>query len=125
MKINSPSSYTMSAQLDTQPIGRQAVSPDDVNFFSATMDQTDLHHAPHASGQGVNNLFSNISSMFNNFNEDKKDMNMALRKASRSIDPLTLTKVDGKLSNYYLESSLNAKIVSKTVQGLEKLTNLQ
>lgn len=125
MKINSPSSYTMSAQLDTQPIGRQAVSPDDVNFFSATMDQTDLHHAPHASGQGVNILFSNISSMFNNFNEDKKDMNMALRKASRSIDPLTLTKVDGKLSNYYLESSLNAKIVSKTVQGLEKLTNLQ
>jgi len=125
MKINPTSLNPISAQIDTQPIGRQLVSPDDVNFFSATMDQTNIHHAPHASGQDANNLFSNISSMFNDFNEDKKDMNMALRKASRSIDPLTLTKVDGKLSNYYLENSLNAKIVSKTVQGLEKLTNLQ
>lgn len=100
-------------------------SSDDIAWFSAALEQPESSAVPTAHQPGQNALFSKASSMFNQLDEDKKNVDKVLHNASRSTDPLVLTKVDGQLSNYYLESALNAKIVSKSVQGLEKLTNLQ
>jgi len=70
-------------------------------------------------------MFEKASGMFKQMEGDQKQMNNVLRKAARSTDPLVLNQVDDQLSNYYLESMMNAKIVSKSISGLDKLTNLQ
>lgn len=121
MKISDLATQNISPTTATQPAGEQSASPEDIAWFSAALEQPEAS----AAGHRPDALINKASSMFNQLEEDKKGVNAALRHASRSTDPLVLTKVEGQLSNYYLESSLNAKIVSKSVQGLEKLTNLQ
>jgi len=70
-------------------------------------------------------LFQKASDLFNQIDTEKSNMNAMLNKAARSTDPLAMNKVEGQLSSYYLENMLNTKIVSKAVQSLDKLTNLQ
>jgi len=101
------------------------VSHSDAALFSSELESTEAVPAVH----GVNNkpeaLFDKTSTLFQQMDADKKHLNKVLRKASHSTDPLVLNQVDSTLSNYYLQSLMNAKVVSKSVQGLEKLTNLQ
>lgn len=124
MKITSSASQSVLPVNDAlAPAGMQPESGD-VAFFSSALGQPEAVTAS-LSADGTGNLFNQLSSAFNNLESDKKSMDSALRKASRSTDPLVLNQVDSQLSNYYLESMMNAKIVSKTVQGLEKLTNMQ
>lgn len=124
MKITSSASQHVLPVNDAlAPAGMQPESGD-VAFFSSALGQPEAVTAS-LSTDGTNNLFNQLSSAFNNLESDKKSMDSALRKAYRSTDPLVLNQVDSQLSNYYLESMMNAKIVAKTVQGLEKLTNMQ
>ena len=48
----------------------------------------------------------------------------ALQKASTSTDPLDMLKSTRALSALHLETVLSAKMISKTSQAIEKLTNL-
>lgn len=105
------------------PAGMQPGSSD-VTFFASALEQPQAATA--SSGTlDTGHLFKQLSTAFNNLENDRKSMDNSLRKASRSTDPLVLNQVNSQLADYYLESMMNAKIVSKTVQGLEKLTNLQ
>ncbi|QKJ86325.1 hypothetical protein PMPD1_1366 [Paramixta manurensis] len=128
MKINDPTAgNALPVHEALSSSSPSSANSGDAAWFSAALEQPDApQQQPFTlSGHKPDSLFNQASSVFNHLDDDKKSMNSALRKASRSTDPLVLNKIDGELSNYYLESSMNAKIVSKTVQGLEKLTNLQ
>ncbi|OSM99593.1 serine kinase [Lonsdalea populi] len=46
-------------------------------------------------------------------------------KSLHSNNPKDVMDATRTLSSFYLESLLNAKVVAKSVQSLEKLTNLQ
>lgn len=48
-----------------------------------------------------------------------------LQRAARSVDPQQVLQANRSLSSFYLESLLGAKLVSKAVQSVEKLTSLQ
>ena len=115
-----PSTHTEpTASLDN------TVSHGDAALFSSELGATENPSALHGVSGKPEALFDKTSTLFKQMDEDKKHLNKVLRKASHSTDPLVLNQVDSTLSNYYLQSLLNAKVVSKSVQGLEKLTNLQ
>ncbi|WP_205950462.1 EscI/YscI/HrpB family type III secretion system inner rod protein [Pantoea stewartii] len=70
-------------------------------------------------------IFSELSQTFTS-NEHKRDLAFKdLKNASRSSDMLAMSRANESISNYYIESLMNAKIVSKATQTLDKLTNLQ
>lgn len=48
----------------------------------------------------------------------------ALQKTSSSADPLDMIKSTRAMSAFHLETVLSAKMISKTSQAIEKLTNL-
>lgn len=48
----------------------------------------------------------------------------ALQKLSNSTDPIDIIKSTRAMSASHLETVLSAKIISKTTQAIEKLTNL-
>ncbi|EPF18577.1 Uncharacterised protein [Cedecea davisae] len=102
-----------------------AANQSDAAFFSAALEQPEAVSAMGGIGGKPAPMFEKASGMFRQMDSDQKQMNNVLRKAARSTDPLVLNQVDDQLSNYYLESMMNAKIVSKSVSGLDKLTNLQ
>jgi|GEM_PF-1362520 len=126
MKIPDRVSALSSAPTDALSHHDASVSQSDASLFTSELEQPD--NTPGITSSQVAKpeaMFDKTSTMFKHMDEDKKHLDNVLRKASHSTDPLVLNKVDGTLSNYYLQSLLNAKIVSKSVQGLEKLTNLQ
>lgn len=125
MKINDSAKGNMNLELSATPASKPVAASSDIAWFSAELEKPEGVQGGITPGQSTGSLFNQLSSTFNQLESDRNNMGNVLRKASRSTDPLVLTKVDGQLSDYYLENTLNAKIVSKTVQGLEKLTNLQ
>ena len=48
----------------------------------------------------------------------------ALQKVGTSTDPIDMLKSTRAMSAFHLETVLSAKIISKTSQAIEKLTNL-
>lgn len=48
----------------------------------------------------------------------------ALQKVSASTDPMDMLKSTRAMSAFHLETVLSAKMISKTSQAIEKLTNL-
>lgn len=48
----------------------------------------------------------------------------ALQKVSTSTDPIDMLKSTRAISAFHLETLLSAKMISKTSQAIEKLTNL-
>lgn len=48
----------------------------------------------------------------------------ALQKVSRSTDPIDMIKSTRAMSAFHLETVLSAKMINKTSQAIEKLTNL-
>lgn len=105
--------------------GSSMANQSDAAFFSAALEQPEALSAMGGIGGKPAAMFEKASGMFKQMEGDQKQMNNVLRKAARSTDPLVLNQVDDQLSNYYLESMMNAKIVSKSISGLDKLTNLQ
>ena len=48
----------------------------------------------------------------------------ALQKVGRHTDPMNMVKSTRAMSAFHLETQLTAKMISKTSQAIEKLTNL-
>lgn len=125
MRIGEVTASRIDPVSEASPLASSSARPDDIAFFYDALEQSDNPSSKPTSSHHPDLLFNKAFSMFDQLDKDSKGVDKVLRNASRSTDPLVLTQIDDKLSQYYLESSLNAKLVSKTVQGLEKLTNLQ
>ena len=128
MPLPEPESPVVASNPATQssiPFGNNVANQSDAAFFSAALEQPEAVSAMGGIGGKPAAMFEKASGMFKQMEGDQKQMNNVLRKAARSTDPLVLNQVDDQLSNYYLESMMNAKIVSKSISGLDKLTNLQ
>lgn len=128
MPLPEPESLGVSANPPAQsalPSGGSMANQSDAAFFSAALEQPEAVSAMGGIGGKPAAMFEKASGMFKQMEGDQKQMNNVLRKAARSTDPLVLNQVDDQLSNYYLESMMSAKIVSKSISGLDKLTNLQ
>jgi hypothetical protein len=128
MPLPEPESPGVASNPATQssiPFGNNVANQSDAAFFSAALEQPEAVSVMGGIGGKPAAMFEKASGMFKQMEGDQKQMNNVLRKAARSTDPLVLNQVDDQLSNYYLESMMNAKIVSKSISGLDKLTNLQ
>lgn len=55
----------------------------------------------------------------------QKDAFHDLSVASKSSSPEDFSRANAVLSNYYIESLMNAKVIAKGVQALDKINNLQ
>jgi len=95
---------------------------DDANLFANAIGGSDdkFHLQPESSG-----MIHQATELLNQVNDQKNRIDTSLRRAAKSTDPMAMNRVEGQLSNYYLENMMNTKIVSKAVQSLDKITNLQ
>ncbi|MGE9550869.1 EscI/YscI/HrpB family type III secretion system inner rod protein [Erwinia amylovora] len=123
MKIASSQAGLTQADLAEKPSFAQ---PDqtDVDFFSAQLKeepQVEKVSAP----ASVTNFLSGLANTMNNNERERKQTYQDLQKASRSSNLLEFSQANAALSNYYIENLMNAKIVAKGVQSIDKLTNLQ
>ncbi|MGM3175395.1 EscI/YscI/HrpB family type III secretion system inner rod protein [Dickeya lacustris] len=95
----------------------------DVAWFSAALDPTvAAQSAPVADNKALLGALAEKSDNLENM------LQKAERKVGKSINsnnPKDVMDATRTLSSFYLESLLNAKVVAKSVQSLEKLTNLQ
>ncbi|MEI2266951.1 EscI/YscI/HrpB family type III secretion system inner rod protein [Erwinia sp. CGal63] len=120
MKINSsPSDLTQLPQIKSTAEPQQS----DVDFFSAQLKEPQVEKV--SAPAEVTNFLSGIASSLNNNERQRKEAYQDLQKASRSSNLLEFSQANAALSNYYIENLMNAKIVAKGVQSIDKLTNLQ
>ncbi|NIG12954.1 type III secretion system protein [Pantoea sp. Al-1710] len=118
MKITQDPSSLFADQNDISLTPSQPTMSD-ASLFANSLDN---EPADVASNGGI---LHKASEMFDQVNNEKNQLDTTLRRATQSTDPLAMNKAEGQLSNYYLESMMNTKIVSKAVQSLDKITNLQ
>ena len=121
MKINrgeAPSLVIRSVDNDLSAItGTEA----DASWFSAALQAPEKKAVPQDNQFWINKL----ADLTDTASGQSGQADRALAKASRSLDSRSVMDANRTLSSYYLESLLNAKLVGKGVQSLEKLTNLQ
>lgn len=96
----------------------------DVDFFSAQLKE-DPQVEKVSAPNGVSHFMNGLASSFSNSERQRKETFQDLQKASRSSNLLEFSQANSALSNYYIENLMNAKIVAKGVQSIDKLTNLQ
>nr|WP_024966771.1 EscI/YscI/HrpB family type III secretion system inner rod protein [Pantoea sp. IMH] len=121
MKVNNASpSLTTSVTLEADDTAPQ---PDkaDAQWFSAALN------APEGSAPagGTPDIISSLTGAISRNQQAQQSAFRNLEVASRSTSSLDFSAANAALSDYYVESLMNAKIVAKGVQSLDKLTNLQ
>ncbi|MFJ5355977.1 EscI/YscI/HrpB family type III secretion system inner rod protein [Pectobacterium sp. CHL-2024] len=92
----------------------------DVSWFSAAMSSAPMT-AESGNSQWLGALAEKSQGLNGVFKSAERDVNQSMR----SNNPKDVLDATRTLSSFYLESLLNAKLVAKSVQSLEKLTNLQ
>ncbi|MFP8968063.1 type III secretion system inner rod subunit SctI [Pokkaliibacter sp. CJK22405] len=93
----------------------------DVEWFSAAVQPTNNKEATNVA----ENIVSHLSGSSEHLQKLSEKADRALKKASKSTDPRDVIDANRSLSNFYLESLLTTKVISKGSQAVEKLTNLQ
>ncbi|TLV11637.1 type III secretion system protein [Klebsiella indica] len=119
MKINAANAPSLTS-MDITDTGSIASSSGDAAWFSAA-----LRSQTRTASIDNQSWIDKLSSLSAAGSSQSNQADRALVKASRSLDPQSVMDANRTLSSYYLESLLNAKLVAKGVQSLEKLTNLQ
>lgn len=121
MKINTGNAPSLATIAGDDDFSSSASSTADASWFSAALQ------APAKKADSTNNesWINKITSLSETASGQSNQADRALAKASRSLDSQNVMDANRTLSSYYLESLLNAKLVGKGVQSLEKLTNLQ
>jgi|SRR5476649_710437 len=110
-----PPAITDDATLPHQP------GQGDIQWFAAELNQDNaLPGMPSALG-----FTSALAEALKRGGQHRKNAFDDLQKASRSTNILVLNQATESLSDAYVETLMNAKIVSKAVQSIDKLTNLQ
>ncbi|NDL63370.1 EscI/YscI/HrpB family type III secretion system inner rod protein [Acerihabitans arboris] len=93
----------------------------DIQWFAAELNRADSSTgAPSAQG-----FIPELAAALKRGGQRRKNAFDDLQKASRSTNILVLNQATESLSDAYVETLMNAKIVSKAVQSIDKLTNLQ
>ncbi|SLM63268.1 MULTISPECIES: EscI/YscI/HrpB family type III secretion system inner rod protein [Dickeya] len=95
----------------------------DVAWFSAALDPAAA--APTAPAADNNALLGALAAKSDNLDNMLQKAERQVGKSINSNNPKDVMDATRTLSSFYLESLLNAKVVAKSVQSLEKLTNLQ
>ncbi|WP_034913264.1 MULTISPECIES: EscI/YscI/HrpB family type III secretion system inner rod protein [Erwinia] len=96
----------------------------DIDFFSAQLKEEPQVEKVSAPGN-VTNMFKGLADSMHNNDQQRKETLKELQTASRSSNMAEFNQASAALSDYYIENLMNAKIVSKGVQSIDKLTNLQ
>ncbi|WP_275556489.1 EscI/YscI/HrpB family type III secretion system inner rod protein [Mixta sp. Marseille-Q2659] len=121
MKVNNTSpSLTTSVTLEPDEAS-PTVNEADAQWFSAAMN------APEGSTStgSTPNIISSLTDAISRNQQTQQSAFRDLQVASRSTNSLDFSAANAALSDYYVQSLMNAKIISKGVQSLDKLTNLQ
>ncbi|WP_233964401.1 EscI/YscI/HrpB family type III secretion system inner rod protein [Pectobacterium versatile] len=92
----------------------------DVSWFSAA-----LSSAPMTAESGNSQWLGALAEKYQGLNGVFKSAERDVSQSMRSNNPKDVLDATRTLSSFYLESLLSAKLVAKSVQSLEKLTNLQ
>lgn len=122
MKINSGNAPSLSISNEDNDLSSVAAgNTADASWFSAALQVPEKKADTQDNQSWINKLTSLTEAASGQSNQADR----ALARASRSLDSRTVMDANRTLSSYYLESLLNAKLVGKGVQSLEKLTNLQ
>ncbi|ATZ12632.1 EscI/YscI/HrpB family type III secretion system inner rod protein [Erwinia amylovora] len=120
MKINAGNAQSLSVSAGNNEVSSAASNTADASWFSAAL-QSPAKPASSDNQSWINKVTSLSETASGHANQADR----ALAKVSRSLDSQSVMAANRTLSSYYLESLLNAKLVGKGVQSLEKLTNLQ
>ncbi|ARJ41320.1 AraC family transcriptional regulator [Pantoea alhagi] len=121
MKVNNTSpSLTTSVTLEADDASPE-VNKSDAQWFSAALN------APESStpAGGAPDIISSLTGAISRNQQAQQSAFRDLEVASRSTSSLDFSAANAALSDYYVQSLMNAKIISKGVQSLDKLTNLQ
>ncbi len=103
--------------LATPASGITDANQDDMHIFNAALN------AP--AGDGQENLLSGLGGAISDNQRAQQQAFRNLEVASRSSNPTDFSQANAALSDYYIQSLMNAKIIAKSTQTLDKLTNLQ
>ncbi|GME46503.1 type III secretion system protein [Pantoea agglomerans] len=121
MKINSGDTPSLVISAGDNDLSSVNGNKADASWFSAALQAPEEKSAPQDNQFWINKL----ADLTDRASDQSSQADKALAKASRSLDSRSVMDANRTLSSYYLESLLNAKLVGKGVQSLEKLTNLQ
>jgi len=122
MKV-SQSSLLTSEPVPSVEMYQDAPSADDIQWFNAklTGPASDSSRAGSSEPGVVGNILQSLSSS----QRAQKEAFNDLRVASRSSSAEDFSRANAQLSDYYIQSLMNAKVIAKTVQSVDKLSNLQ
>lgn len=121
MKINHASALSQSGDAPLADSGTSFSANDqDVSWFSAA-----LSSAPMTVERGNSQWLGALAEKSQGLNGVFKSAERDISQSMRSNNPKDVLDATRTLSSFYLESLLSAKLVAKSVQSLEKLTNLQ
>ncbi|WP_339532577.1 type III secretion system inner rod subunit SctI [Pseudomonas mucidolens] len=113
MQIDTDRTYARVPPYET-PANAPATA--DINWFSATIESPPSHEAKPT--------LSSLAQSSNRLNSLSSKAGNDLKRLSKSSDPMDIVATTRSLSSLSTEVTLAAKIVNKSVQAVEKLTNL-
>ncbi|MCU7369225.1 EscI/YscI/HrpB family type III secretion system inner rod protein [Pantoea stewartii] len=117
MKISHKGPSLAGAPLNTPADGVADANRDDMHAFSTALNAQ--------SGEAQENLLSGLGGAIRDNQHAQQQAFRNLEVASRSSNPEDFSQANAALSDYYIQSLMNAKIIAKGTQTLDKLTNLQ
>ncbi len=124
MKVTESSSHQLtsepSASVEMYP---EPASQDDIHWFAAQLKGGNA--ADNSSATDSPGLMGALAESISGSQRAQKDAFHDLSVASKSSSPEDFSRANAVLSNYYIESLMNAKVIAKGVQALDKINNLQ
>lgn len=124
MKIVNPAK----PPLTTAPVASVEMYPDapnqdDMHWFAAQLQGGTT--SEDASSDNSTDFLSGITGSISDNQRTQKSAFRDLSIASKSSNPMDFSKANSQLSDYYIETMMSTKIISKTVQAVDKLNNQQ
>ncbi|WP_062389037.1 type III secretion system inner rod subunit SctI [Pseudomonas abietaniphila] len=114
-----PSSPDLEPSMDQGLVS--APSQADVDLFNAAMRPDVALQQSHLSEQ----IASALSERLGATDKLSQQAVRKMRNASTTDDPMEIVQMSRSLSQYSLQMALTTKVVNKSAQALDKLTNLQ
>lgn len=93
-------------------------SQEDSDYFKSLMSDLDNHDQPKSTFERVDGLSDALSSK-------KEIFDKSVEKAMKTSDQKDVLQATRNMSDYYLYTTMAAKIAQKSQSAIEKLTNIQ
>ncbi|KAB0490494.1 EscI/YscI/HrpB family type III secretion system inner rod protein [Pseudomonas psychrophila] len=121
MKINTSPSVALKPSISFEaPFHTPAIA--DINWFTASLLPSPTQTPYIATSDSL--IAHPLKQRSALLQELSNTAARALQKVSTSTDPIDMLKSTRAISAFHLETLLSAKMISKTSQAIEKLTNL-